>query len=390
MSEWPAIIGRFARQAIHQNGGYMNNNRKTTWAILSMAAVFLVMTTLAQSCAGEKDKRNHLDHFTNVDGISISSGGDQLTFTGCGHKDYAGCTIYRYDRNKNLLYRYVHENQSIQISSARYSSDSDRFLLSIVPMSQNGKTLFDDIQVAIMNPDGTGLKLLTEGKGVKAAYVLSPDGKTLVYAKGSERTEGKTPASYFDYYARDLSTGKETQITDLSFYEISTPYFTPDGKNIVFNNGSPLKLPGTNDDRTDVKFREEYEKKYHWNRIIRYPVDGSGINSLPEPWFVHGIGSRYPIVTGDGSTFFEGTSRGIKYYRRYPNGELTQFSNEELAIGKTRYPFRIAVDSTARWMAILYEELESGKSRSIGILDISARRCSPLSVPATATNIIVS
>jgi Tol biopolymer transport system component len=367
----------------------MESNKKTTWIILFIAASFLVITTLAQSCASEKDKRNHLDYFTKVDGISISSGGDQLTFTGCGHKDYAGCTIYRYDRKDNVLYRYVHQDSLIQISNAKYWSDSNRFLFSIMPKSQDGKPLLDDIQIAVMNPDGTGLKQLTEGKGIKAAAMLSPDGKTLVYAKGTERTEGKTVASHFDYYARDLITGNETRITDLAFYEIGIPYFTPDGRNIIFNNGGPMKNPGIDDDHANEQFREEYQKKYYWNKIVQYPVNGSGINRLPEPWFIHGIGSRYPIVTADGSLFFEGTTRGIKYYRRYPNGEITQFTNEELAIGTNRYPFRISVDPTARWMAILYEELNNDKARSIAVFDVSNRECSQISVPASATNISV-
>lgn len=363
----------------------MKSGKRTAWGILFAAAAFLVTTVLAQSCAQEKDKRKDLRYFTDVDGISLSSGGKQLTFVGCGHREYAGCTIYRYDRKADLLYRYVHEDRLIELSKARYWSDSDRFLLSFMPRSQDGKPLFDDIQVAIVNPDGTGFRQLTEGKGIKAGYMLSPDGKTLVYARGRERTEGKTPASHFDYYARDLATGKETQITDLAFYETGAPYFTPDGRNIVFNNGSPLKVPGDGDE----EFREEYEEKYYRNRIVQYPIDGSGIKRLPEPWFVHGIGSENPIVTKDGSLFFRGTSQGNKYYRRYPNGEITQFTNEELIIGKTRCLFRMSVDSTARWMAILYEDLGNGKARNVGIFDTLNRKCTPLSLPPTATNITI-
>lgn len=367
----------------------MESNRKTAWSILFIAASFLVITTLAQSCAAEKDKRNHLDHFTKVDGISISSGGDQLTFTGCGHKDYAGCTIYRYDRKENVLYRYVHKDSSIRVSSARYWSDSDRFLFSITPKSQDGKPLFDDIQIAIMNPDGTGLTQLTEGKGIKTAYMLSPDGKTLVYAKGKERTEGKTPASYFDYYARDIATGTERQITDLSFYEISTPHFTPDGKNIVFDNGSPLKIPGTEDKRADEKFRKAYEEKYHRNNIIQYPVDGSGIKELPEPWFVHGTGSEEPIITADGSLFFRGTTRGHQYYRRYPNGAISEFPYEQLGNGQERCIFRMSVDPVGNWMAILYQDYGRERNRSVAILDTNTRKRSPISLPETATNIAI-
>ena len=367
----------------------MKSGKRTAWGILFAAAAFLVTTVLAQSCAQEKDKRKDLRYFTDVDGISLSSGGKQLTFVGCGHREYAGCTIYRYDRKADLLYRYVHEDRLIELSKARYWSDSDRFLLSFMPRSQDGKPLFDDIQIAIVNPDGTGFRQLTEGKGIKAGYMLSPDGKTLVYAKGRERTEGKTPASHFDYYARDLATGKETQITDLAFYETGVPYFTPDGKNIVFNNGSPLKVPGTDDGRADEEFRKEYERKYHGNRIVQYPVDGSGIKRLPEPWLVHGAGSRNQMITRDGSLWFEGTTGGIKYYRRYSNGEITQFTNEELVIGRARYPFRISVDPTGNWLAILYEEIENGKGRSVGIFDVSHRKTTSVAVPATAINIAI-
>ncbi len=367
----------------------ISNMKAVCVTAVFVAAAVLTFAMIARPDANERDRRNHLGHFKKVDGISISSGGGQLTFTGCGHRDFPGCTIYRYDLKENALYRYVHENKLMQVMGAQYWSDSRQFLLVTVPRTEDGKQVLEQMQVAVMNPDGTGLKQLTAGEGIKAAYMLSPDGRTLVYASGKRRTEGKTVASHFDYYARDLATGTETQITDLAFFEISTPYFTPDGKNIVFNYGSPLKLPGTNDDRADKAFREDYEKKHRWNNIIRYPVDGSGINSLPEPWFVHGTGSRDPIVTKDGSVWFEGTTGGIKYYRRYPNGEVVQNTNEELAVGRTRYPFRIAIDPTARWMAILYEDLENGKGRSIGIFDILNRKCIPITFHATATNITV-
>src|SRR5512147_692612 len=143
----------------------MKSSNKTVFTTLVMAAI-LTIAMLAQPCAEEKDTRNHLGYFTRVDGISIASGGDQLTFTGCGHKDFASCTIYRYDRKENVLYRYVHEDKSMQVMGAQYWSDSDRFLLVTVPKTQDGKQILEQMQVAIMNSDGTGLKQLTEGEGI--------------------------------------------------------------------------------------------------------------------------------------------------------------------------------------------------------------------------------
>lgn len=350
-----------------------------------IAAAVLVLALMAQSCAEEGQKRTHLEHFRSVSGVYISSDGNQLTFTGCGHVDFPECTAYRYDRKENKLYRYVHENTSMQVMGGRYWSDSPQFLCVLVPRGTDRKQLIGQMQIAIINPDGTGLKQLTEGEGVKGANMLSTDGKILVYAKGRERTEGKTIASHFDFYARNLVTGKETQITKLSFYEVGTPYFTPDGKNIVFDHYGVMQLPDTDD---TTKFSKDYEEKYQSNYILRYPVDGSGINRLPEPWFIHGRGSRDPILTKDGSLFFRGTSRGHQYYHRSSNGEISEFTYDQLGIGPERYPFKIALDPTGRWMAILYQYF-TRKGRTAEILDIQTRKRVPVSIPATATNIPV-
>ncbi|MHB8108591.1 MAG: TolB family protein [Syntrophorhabdaceae bacterium] len=367
----------------------MDSDTKRFGLIMFIAAVVLVFALMAQSCAEEDQKRTHLEHFTNVDDFSISSDGNQLIFTGCGHQDFPECTAYRYDRKENVLYRYVHEDTSMQVMGGQYWSDSKQFLCDLVPRGENRKQLIGEMQIAIMNPDGTGLRQLTEGKGVKGAHMLSPDGKTLVYAKGTERPEGKTLASRFDFYARDIATGKETRITKLSFYELGTPYFTPDGKHIVFDHYGVMRLPDSDDWHATTQFREEYMEKYQRNFILQYPVDGSGINRKPEPWFIHGVGSDNPIITKDGSLFFQGISGGNKFYCRYPNGEIARFTSEELAIGKTRFPFRITVDPTGHWMAILYEDLGNSKRRSAGLFNTSGRSWTPISIPAIAKNIPV-
>lgn len=225
------------------------------------------------------------------------------------------------------------------------------------------------MQVAVMNPDGTGFRQLTEGKDVKTAYMLSPDGKTLVYGRGKERTSGRTRASHFDLYVRDLATGEETRLTNLTFYEISTPHFTPDGKNVVFNNGYPMRLPDTEDPDASTKFNKTYEEQYKGNRIIQYTVDGSGVNRLPEPLFVHGTGSEYPIVTRDGSIWFEGTMRGIHHYRQRPTGEVTELSEVKFNIGKSQSIVEMAVDTAGNWLAILLQDLDDQKACSAHIFD---------------------
>ncbi|MEN6615782.1 MAG: hypothetical protein ABFD12_04440 [Syntrophorhabdus sp.] len=363
----------------------MDSDTKKFCAIMCIAAVLLVLALMAQSCAEENKRRTHLGYFMKAGGFYISSDGNQLVFDGCGHEDFAECTLYRYDRKENKLYRYVHENTSMQVMGGKYWSDSQQFLCVLVPRGQNRKQLIEEMQIAIMNPDGTGLRQLTEGPGVKCSYVLSQDGKTLVFSKGRERTEGKTLASHFDLYARDLATGKEIQLTNLSFYEVGTPHFTPDGKHIVFDYYGVLRLPNGED---AIKFGKEYEAKYGSNFILRYPVDGSGMNRMPEPWFSHGAGSDSPIMMKDGSLYFRDTTRGHHYYRRSSNGEISEFTYAQLGIESERYLYEMSIDPANHWMVIV-QAFHGRKGLAVEILDIATRQRVPISLPATITNITV-
>lgn len=57
----------------------MDRKKHTAGILLLLAAAFFVAATLSRPCAEGGPKRNHLDHFMKVDGISISSDGNQLT-----------------------------------------------------------------------------------------------------------------------------------------------------------------------------------------------------------------------------------------------------------------------------------------------------------------------
>lgn len=107
--------------------------KKTVCAGLFSVAAFLAFAMLTQSCAEEGPRRNHLNYFSSVNHISLSSGGHHLVFTGCGHRNYPDCTIYRYDRKEEALYRYVDGNHGIHVMNSQYWSDSDQFLFFTLP-----------------------------------------------------------------------------------------------------------------------------------------------------------------------------------------------------------------------------------------------------------------
>jgi len=375
----------------------------------------LCIVIFTSACTKKNDKPLDLGYFTKILEPSISYDGNQILFNGCGHKDYPRCTIYRFERSTGKLYRYIHKNDSEIIRDGRYALNSLRFAFMTVPLDAKREQLYSDIQIAIVNQDGVGFQKVTRGEGVKVAPMLSPDEKTVVFFKGQERERGKrTAAIDFDLYKVDLLTGKETQLTRLKFYGVSDPYFTPDGKNVVFAGDSPMRLPHTENIDVVKKFRDDYWQRYRQHIILQYPLDGSGIDREPVPVVTFaddfniaagkenekypkrvGLdypGSMMPMITQDGSIWFQGYigARGwIHYYRRFTNGTMTELSYEQLGMSSTRILMQWAITPDGLWLVTLNEERSTGNSRSIRILDTKTNKHYELTLPASVENIYI-
>lgn len=269
-------------------------------------------------------------------------------------------------------------------------------MFEVIPYDSNDKNVYEDMQIAIANQDGSGFRRLTQGKGVKLKPAISRDKKTLVYFKGrileskSSYVRQKKKTGGLDLLKVDLSSGEETQLTRLEFHEVSNPYFTIDGKGVVFSAYAPMRLPFNENIKDVWDFRDRYKKKYKENQILQYPLDGSGIDAEPVPFFSHDTGSKYPVITEDGSLWFEGYEgiQGfIHYYRRLRDGTLNEISYNELGIVHNgRFLFKFNVSSSGHKLAILNWD-QNTKEKFIRILDTKTREYFDVSVPASAENI---
>jgi TolB protein len=124
------------------------------------------------------------------------------------------------------------------------------------------------------NPDGSGLKALTDNPKYDAEPIVSADGKTIVF--GSQR-DGD-----FDVYRMDADGSNLRRLTDTPGYD-GGPWISPDGSKIVWRAWHPQ----TEKDR--AQWRDNMAKNY----IVSTPLD---------IWVMDADGGNKKRLTDNGAT----------------------------------------------------------------------------------------
>lgn len=108
--------------------------------------------------------------------------------------------------------------------------------------------------------------------------------------------------------------------------------------------------------------------------------------------FTSGVGSRYPMVTRDGSIWFEGITRGIRTSRRLPDGTVTEIPREDLGGTSTIFERIRIISFDGQWLMIFYDErAKTGRvlRRWLGMYNVATKERRDLVMPATAENITI-
>ncbi|MBU2591224.1 MAG: hypothetical protein KKC21_04305 [Nitrospinae bacterium] len=166
--------------------------------------------------------------------------------------------------------------------------------------------------IHIMDADGSEIRQITDfdftrqkkGNLETSNFVIapsfSPDGKRIIYAKARLKRERAYPLrgtmdTAWDVYEVDVATGTERRLTNYDFYEMTWPYYMPDGKRFIFSAEGPVNSTG----RGPKSFKE-YEEMYQKNFILIM----DGIDNELKPAFTYGTNSARPCIMPDDSIIF--------------------------------------------------------------------------------------
>lgn len=112
------------------------------------------------------------------------------------------------------------------------------------------------------NPDGSGLKKLTDAKGYNAEGSYSPDGKQIVFCSNRSGEEN------LELYIMDADGSNVRQLTHAPKCYNGGPFFSPDGKKVIFRSDRKkkdhLQLYVINADGTGERALTDDLNWVHW------------------------------------------------------------------------------------------------------------------------------
>lgn len=136
--------------------------------------------------------------------------------------------------SNGFLYRYSFETNTVhQIKSGFATQNNNDHVFSFdgkfLGISNHNPEDNGDSSIYLMDPNGDSLprKITKNGVGNSYLHGISPDNQTLLFTGWRNNK--------FDLYAIDVSTQKETQLTDTEGLDDGSEY-APDGKRIYFNS----------------------------------------------------------------------------------------------------------------------------------------------------------
>lgn len=304
----------------------------------------------------------------------FSPNGKSLIFDRCS-KDYPDwCRIHVYNLETGMLGYYL--PPSGQAWTQAYFSDAgDKIVFVTMPAGDHTKEVFSQrneiflkSQIAIMNLDGSNMRVVTNTVGYKGMPAFSHSGKKIIFAQAEQiRDSGKTVAAHWDLWELDLETGALGLFAGhFKFYQMGLSTYFTDDQRVLLNGESPeSQLEGPHE--TFSARLAEYNRRYKNNAVFEVY---RGQATLLPPLFTDLSYAREAHMDSQENIFFEatGAKEGTRIRRSGRDGRQTSWSPPLLGSnGGTFLGAAIAPDGLRLVMSVAYGDI---KNRNIKLMSL--------------------
>lgn len=258
--------------------------------------------------------------------------GKSIIFDWCSSDYPERCRIYLYRLESGAL-EYYRPPAGIQWTQGSMSADGQKLVFVTLPVGDRKRDLysqrnevFPNAQIAMMNIDGSDLKVLTASLGYKGMPAFSHSGKKVIFAQAERiRDSGKTVASGWDFWEVDIDSGEMQLFAGpFKFYQVGLPTYLEDDSAII---GDALG-PSVNVDPDVSKMRKvtDYMRDTKSNKVHTLT---RGQKMLKRPLFEGFSHTHYGSVDQHGRFFFiadNGPKEGLRVRQWSDNAQNSSWS----------------------------------------------------------------
>jgi Tol biopolymer transport system component len=262
------------------------------------------------------------------DYLNISSaeflGSEEIVFSARTYKAPPVLGVYNIPSDKFRLLKTQRQNQR-DYGWVSPAVSSDGQWLAFTVEEKDGKRS----QIAVMRVDGSALKKVTRGGGLKWSPSFSFDGQKIIFVASARTNKGRRGVGFFSIHEVDIATGNQRQLTDLEFYSILHPRYYRDGEYFIFSGDAPFFA--NLDTLENFSVREKYVDQFGENNIFVMNDKRNGPEDL-KPILMNGAMSRFEGVSRDSSTilFLSRTNEIDKSRKRTYTYDLFISKNNEI------------------------------------------------------------
>jgi len=332
--------------------------------------------------------------YENIRDPRFTPDGKSIVFDRCLPEKYPeGCRIHVYNLETGAL-SYFQPPEGQEWMQASYSAQGDKVVFALKPPLDRSRTFFEQrhdnlpkTQIAVMNADGSNVRVLTDTPYFKGMPVFSHSGKKIAFVQAErlhDRPTAKTIASNWDLWELDLDTGKLNLFAgQFKFYQMGMPSYFPDDRRVLINGDTPFSQIGPDGNGRLGSSIDDYSKRYRRNKVFEVE---RGQVLLNAPLFLDLETTQRASLDYQGNAFFiadGGPKEGLRIRRATVNDQIDSWN-----FPPGPYDWGASVSGEGKMFAmIITKKGKARKQRELIILDTTTGVWRDIALPREATTI---